>query len=135
MFSKMFNHVNLLQKSLDATWMRQEVIAQNIANADTPDYKSKHLEFESLFRQAIEDSGRPNTTKPKPGHIAINTSDPLEVNPVLVTENWHTMRMDGNNVDIDQEMVELSENTIQYNALVGQVNSELARLKLAVTGR
>lgn len=134
MLNRIFNHANLMEKSLDVMSLRHEIIAHNIANADTPDYDTQHVEFESLFRQAIEDQNGLRMKTSSPGHITINTSNPLEVSPVVVSETWHTMRMDGNNVDIDREMTELAANTLRYNLTVQQVSSELARLKLAITG-
>lgn len=134
MFNRVFNHVNLMEKSLDAMSLRQEVIANNIANADTPNYKSQHVEFETIFQQAIEDQSGFKMKTSSPGHITISTNDPLEVNPLVVSETWHTMRMDGNNVDPDQEMTDLAMNTIRMNLTMQQVNDELRRLKTAITG-
>lgn len=134
MFSKMFNHINLLEKSLDVAWLRNETIAQNIANADTPNYKSKHVEFETMFRQALEDGNTVPTKTTRSGHFVITPSDPLKVDASVVSETHHTMRMDGNNVDIDQEMVEMAENTIQYNTLIQKTSKEFSLLKLAIRG-
>ncbi len=134
LLDRLFGHVNLLAKGMDVAWQRQEVISQNIANADTPNYKSQHIEFETAFRQALEDQGSiPNKTT-RPGHFQFSPSDPLAVNPVVVSETHHSMRMDGNNVDVDQEMVELSQNTILYNEEVNKANAEFSRLRLAITG-
>jgi flagellar basal-body rod protein FlgB len=134
MFNQMFNHVNLMQKSLDVLWLRQEVISNNIANVDTPNYKSQHVEFETMFRQALEDQGQLSMKVSSPRHIQAVPSNPLDVDPTVVSETWGTMRMDGNNVDVDQEMTELGMNTIQYNLTIQKVNGELQRLKTAITG-
>lgn len=134
MFDKMFNHINLIGKSLDASWTRQEVISHNIANAETPNYKSQHVEFETMFRQALEDNNGFETKTTRPGHMKAVTADPLAVQPEVVSETYHTMRMDGNNVDIDQEMTELAQNTILYNELVNKANMEFTRLRIAITG-
>lgn len=136
MLSRVFNHTNLMEKGLDAMSLRHEVIANNIANGDTPNYNVQHVEFESLFRQAIEDqtNGSVKLKTSSPRHIESDFADPLAVNSVVVSETWHTMRMDGNNVDVDQEMNELAMNTIRYNLTLQQVSSELGRLKLAITG-
>ncbi len=134
MFNKVFNHINLLNKGMDVAWTRQEVISHNIANAETPGYKSQHVEFETLFRQALEDNNGFETKTTRPGHIKVTTADPLAVRPAVVSETHHSMRMDENSVDIDAEMVELAENTIQYNELVNKANMEFSRLRLAITG-
>jgi flagellar basal-body rod protein FlgB len=130
----MFNHVNLIEKSMDVMLLRQDVISNNIANADTPDYDAKHIEFETMFRQAIEDESGFTMKTSSPRHINAVPNDPLAVSPVEVSETWHTMRMDGNNVDVEREMVLQAENTIRYHLAAQQVNSELGRLRLAITG-
>lgn len=134
MLNRIFNHVNLMEKGIDAMSLRQEVIANNIANADTPGYKSQHVEFESIFRQAIEDQTGFQMKTSSPNHITSSRGNPLEVNPVVVSETWHTARMDGGNVDPDQEMTELAMNTIRMNMAMQQTSDELRRLKTAITG-
>lgn len=134
MFGNLFSHIDLLGKGMDVSWLRQEVISHNIANAETPDYKSQHVEFETLFRQALEDNGGFETKTTRPGHRKVVTADPLAVQPSVVSETHYTMRMDGNNVDADAEMVELAQNTILYNQLVNKANMEFSRLRIAITG-
>ncbi|MCL2030403.1 MAG: flagellar basal body rod protein FlgB [Oscillospiraceae bacterium] len=136
MFARMFNHTNLMQKSLDVMALRQEVIAHNIANADTPNYKVQHVEFESLYRQALQDraNGAVQLKTSSPRHIQSDFANPEKVSPAVVSETWHTMRMDGSNVDVDQEMTELAMNTIRYQLTLQQVSEELKRLKTAITG-
>jgi flagellar basal-body rod protein FlgB len=132
----MYNHTNLLHKSLDVLSLRQEVIAHNMANNDTPDYKAQHVAFESLYRQAVEDqkNGAIRMKTSSSRHFEGEYPDPDAVAPVVVSENWHTMRMDGNNVDVDQEMNDLAVNTIRYNLTIQQVTDELRRLRTAITG-
>ena len=135
MFNRMFNHINLMEKSLDTLWLRQEVIAHNIANAETPGYKTQHVEFEEAFRQAlVQNQGQLALKTSTPGHITITTGTPMDIQPVVVRENWHTKRMDGNNVDIDGEMTELAANTIQYNLTVQKLTGEMQRLRTAIAG-
>ena len=131
MLSKMFAHTSLLQKGLDASWQRNEVISHNLANVDTPNFKAQRVEFEGEFRRALEGNAF-QAAKTHPGHIDFGTADPLAVSPKIVTDTATSMRMDGNNVDPDAEMVELAKNTIQYNMLVTKISKELARLKYAV---
>ena len=132
MFDRIFGQVNRLEKGLDAAWMRQEVISHNIANADTPGYKRQFVEFEDMFRKALEghDVSALKTTRSR--HMVPGSSD---VGLAVVREMWTTMRMDENNVDPDREMTDLAQNTIMYNALTGQVNSEFNRLRMVITGR
>lgn len=132
MFSKLFRHTDLLGKSLDATWQRQTVISQNIANNDTPGYKTQHVEFETAFQSALAGETHFTAARTHEKHYAFGASDPLDVEPMVIRNTNTTMRMDGNNVDVEYEMNELAKNTIQYNMLITKVNKELGRLKYAV---
>lgn len=134
MISKLFNHTDLLQKSLDVTALRQEVIANNIANGDTPGYKAQHVEFESVFRKALEGNGDLAMKTSSDRHIGNGTGSPFDVSPTIVTESGTTMRMDGNNVDVDSEMTELAANTIQYQTTIQLLNNEFSRLRTAIKG-
>lgn len=132
--NKLFSGVDLLQKGLDAAWLRNEVITNNIANAETPNYKSSSVKFETLFKSAIEDAdGGFHTKRTRDKHLSF--SDDMMVDDVaaVVEKNSDsTMRMDGNNVDIEAENVELARNTIYYYTVTEQINSEFTRLSMAI---
>ena len=134
MFDKVFNQVNLIQKGLDTSWLRQEVISHNLANADTPRYKTKHVSFEGELKSALEKRDPNALWATKEGHFEIKQPDPANVKPQVVTEWHHTYRMDENNVDPDREMANMAANTITYNALTGQISSEFSRLRMAIKG-
>lgn len=133
MLNRLFNHSNILEKSLDASWLKMEINSQNIANNDTPGYNAKRVEFDEEFSQALNATGFPMKTS-RGKHMNTSESNPLNVTPRVVSDTHYVARMDDNNVDIDKEMVEFAKNTIQYNALVQKVNSEFSRLKLAIRG-
>ncbi len=133
MFNKMFRQVNLMQRGMDAAWMREEVINNNIVNADTPNYKAQHVEFESMMQAALSGEGGLEGTATDQKHFKIGgVSDPLKVNPVTLTDMHYTERMDGSNVNIDREMAELAENYIRYSAMQTQVSSEFNRLRMVI---
>lgn len=126
----LFSNIRLLEKGLNATWLRNTVIANNIANVDTPGYKSSRVEFESILESKLQEGAlNGKTTNPK--HISINTSIE-DANPIVEKNKNTTMRMDGNNVDIDVEMAELARNSIKYNALIEKTLRDLARIKTAI---
>ena len=129
----MFRHVDLMQRGMDAAWKRQEVISHNIANADTPDYKAQHVEFESALRAAMSGEGGLQTSTTNERHFKIGgTPDPTRVMPAVVTDAHYTIRMDGSNVDIDHQMVQLAETYIRYSMLQTQVTSELSKLRMVI---
>ncbi|MCL2003389.1 MAG: flagellar basal body rod protein FlgB [Oscillospiraceae bacterium] len=132
MFNKMFSNIDLMHRGLDAAWMRHSVISHNIANVDTPGYKAQHVEFESVLKAAMRGDGGIQMTVTHPGHIQIHPPNPAQARPVTVTDNHYTIRMDDNNVDIDHQMAQMVQNTIQYNALSDRVTSSFSRLKLVI---
>ncbi len=128
MIDKIFNNVGVLQKGLDASWLKNQVISNNIANVDTPNFKSSSVSFESMFKSALNgESFAARKTREK--HIDFK-SQSLEA---TVTTNEGTSNgLDGNNVDIDYENAELAKNTIYYNTLIEQVSSEFRKLNSAI---
>jgi flagellar basal-body rod protein FlgB len=131
LINDLFDNVNLLEKGLDASWLKNKVITNNIANVDTPQFKASHVEFESVFRNALDndDGFRAKTTRPEHYDFSDISKD---ASPVVSQENNLTYRMDGNNVDIDYENLELAKNTIFYNELATQVSSEFRRLDTVI---
>lgn len=116
--NNMFNTTDILGKAIEGTWARNEAIASNLANVDTPGYKRKEVVFENYLQQAMKGNGKV-------------TSEELErIKPKTITDlNTASYRLDGNNVDVDAEMGYLAENQLRYNALVSQVNYNFSRIK------
>jgi flagellar basal-body rod protein FlgB len=132
MLPDIFRTTDLLQKGLDAAQLRHDVIANNIANIDTPGFKQSNVEFESYMKEALGGGGGFEAKRTRPEHI---TFDGEEAAPKVVVDDSTTMRMDGNNVDIDKQMADMAKNSIWYDTLVEKLNGEITRLKLAIDGR
>jgi flagellar basal-body rod protein FlgB len=137
MWDKLFKSVDLLQHGLSASWKRNAVIRNNIANVETPGFKASDLQFESLFAEALESTEAPGGfvgRKTHSRHIDIgrNTTRPEDVTPRVVRNNDVSMRMDGNNVNAESENVKLAQNSLMYNTMLTKLNSELTRIKMAV---
>jgi flagellar basal-body rod protein FlgB len=129
-----FKDVGSLQQGLQASWTRNSVITNNIANVDTPGFKSSSVQFEDMYKQSIEDQADGfQLQKTQSDHMDIGTPDPEDVQPVVVQNSDTTERMDGNNVDIDQQMSDMAKNVIYYNALTRKVTGELQQLSYAIT--
>ena len=125
--SSVFDYVNVMGKAADAAWQRNEIIANNIANVDTPNYKRQDINFEAQLRRALGES-RYETVDAKVAHITTS-----ELKPRVYTDAANfSYRVDGNNVDIDTENVELASNQIQYNGLVTSINHEFSNLKMVL---
>ena len=187
MIQKMFNSIDLLQKGMDAAWLRNEVITNNIANAETPNFKSSSVAFETMFKKALEDqvqaqsapgdeiaqqdafsnniSSQYENKRTRDKHIVFSPNEDIvdtanglneefsnnrtrgshfnfdgstqaqrlsDISPVVSQNDDLTMRMDGNNVDVEAENVALARNTIYYYTLTEQMNSEFSRLGMAI---
>jgi flagellar basal-body rod protein FlgB len=117
-----------LNKSIDLRLNRQNIINSNIANAETPNYKAKVVDFEDALAKAIATDER--FAKAAPGSVSnqINAVKPnVYDNPDINITN------DGNTVDMEKEMAALAENTVLYKAAVQLINKKLAQMKYAVT--
>ncbi len=132
MWDKLFAPIDLMQKGLEASWLRNAVIRDNIANAQTPDFKSSDVHFETIFARALSQNTGLGTKMTREGHIDFNRSDLSSLTARVERNDERSMRMDGNNVDIEAENVKLAQNSIFYNTVVYKLNSELARIKMAI---
>lgn len=137
MLDKMFSSVNTLQKGLNASWLRNEVISNNIANVDTPGFKASRVRFEDLMASAVENGADSGTGMEVTNerHIQGGQASAFEqVEPEIITDETTSVRLDGNNVNIENEMVELAKNSIEYYATVSKINSEFRKLNTAING-
>lgn len=132
MLENLTSSLKLREKALDAAWTRNEVIAQNIANVDTPNYKKKTVRFEEYLADALDKDGfKGNTTDRR--HIQIGGSDVDSTNIKVTTENKNlSTRLDGNNVDVESEMASLAKNDIRYNAITQSISGSMAKIKSAI---
>ena len=124
--SDAYNYINVLNKAAEASWTKNEIIANNIANVDTPDYKRKDLNFESLLSEALSD----NSIYTKNMDKKVANLNLASLKPRVYTEYSNlSYRYDGNNVDIDTEQAYLADNQIKYYTLLDSMTHEFNRLK------
>ena len=112
----------LASAALDYRAARQDMIASNIANADTPNYKSRDISFEQALRAKREEIFQDNTKQLKMAqtsdkHLAFK-NESSSVVPTLYFRDGHMARNDGNSVDIDVETTEMSKNSVMFNAII-----------------
>lgn len=119
---------NLIKKSLDAASLRSKVSAQNIANINTKGYKSYYVSFEDTLKDNI-DALSMKTTDSR--HI---TTTPEEGEITVKQDTTTSMNADGNNVDLDNEMVNQAGNTLMYNAMITAINNKLSDTKYVING-
>ena len=124
--SNAFNYVNVLKKAADASWKRNEVIANNIANVSTPGYKRKDIQFENyLRRELMKDYSTDDDLNRRVANVDL---DRLGTR-VYTDQSELSYRLDGNNVDINTENANLAENQIRYYALLNSMTQEFSRIK------
>ena len=124
--SNAFNYVNVLKKAADASWKRNEVISNNIANVSTPGYKRKDIQFESyLRRELMRDYSSDDDLNRRVANVQL---DKLGTR-VYTDQSELSYRLDGNNVDINTENANLAENQIRYYALLNSMTQEFSRIK------
>ncbi|MBE5967578.1 MAG: flagellar basal body rod protein FlgB [Lachnospiraceae bacterium] len=126
--SNAFNYINVLNKAADASWVRNEVISNNIANVDTPGYKRKDVQFESYLRSALLGD---NSLEKRVSDAHLDS-----LNPSIYTDNISlSYRLDGNNVNIDTESANLAQNQVRYYSLIDSMSQEFGRLKTVLQAK
>ena len=125
--SNALNYFNVLDKAADASWLRNDAIANNLANVSTPGYKREDITFEKELTKALKHSDY-HTMDAKVKHL---TTDQLQAR-TYKDYNSLSYRLDGNNVDPETESVMLAKNQIKYEGLLNSINSEFSNLRAAM---
>jgi len=135
------NSMLLAQRSLDVTWTKQKMALDNIANVDTPGYKAKYVLFEDELKKKLYDVHQLHL---RDNLISVNSRrdkisdyrNAIQNTQMRVKQSEEeSMRMDGNNVNLDVEELEIARNAYQYQFALRHVSDQLARLRLAIEGR
>lgn len=125
--SGIYNYVNVLGKAADASWARNELLNNNIANATTPGYKRQDIRFESYLEEQLR--GIRGSIDQRVGNVDIK-----KLNYTTYTDlSNYRYRLDRNNVDQAVEQAELASNQIKYQALTASITSEFNRLSTAMS--
>ena len=119
-----FDYINVLNRAADAAWQRNEAISNNIANVDTPGYKRQDVAFESVLQQALGNN-RYQSMDDKVANVNLSR---LRGRAYVDYANY-SYRLDGNNVDIENENVMLAENQLKYQGLISSISQEFTNLQ------
>ncbi|MBR3457665.1 MAG: flagellar basal body rod protein FlgB [Selenomonadaceae bacterium] len=127
------SNFDYLQRGLQAATLRHEVISNNIANVNTPRFKKSNVIFEELLARELEpeQEGQVEIVRTHDRHLPVLFQG--KASAIIQEEKTDTMRVDGNNVDIDAEMAGLAKNQLYYNALATQLRGYVRRLKDAIS--
>ena len=126
-------------RALDASTLRQEVIANNIANVDTPGFKRSDVRFEQLLQRELNEFKSTFVGhRTDPRHYVIgkpSKSNQQLIQPEIVTDNKTSMNNNENNVDVDYEMSLMAKNQLYYQTLIQQLNGQIKKVRTAIDGR
>ncbi len=117
------NGVSLTEKMLDYLWTRETVTLNNIANVDTPGFKSQYITFEEELSRRLSESSASGS--PREAVAQAIDSSRLRIH----TTRSETTRLDGNNVDMDQEQVQLVRTAYEYQYMLNSLSNDISRLK------
>lgn len=122
--SNVYDYINVLETSLSAAATRQEVIANNIANVNTPNFKRKDVRFETELKHAFSHSDE-STVDARVRHLDLDALEP----EVYTDYAELSYRYDGNNVDINNENAILAKEQIKYEGLMDSMNRDFSMIK------
>lgn len=125
--SNAFDYINVLDKAADAAALRNELISNNIANQDTPNYKRQDVNFEAQLTKALHNSKYISIDD----KVANLRNSALKPRQYTDYENY-SYRLDGNNVDPEQEQVMLAANQLKYQGLTKSINAEFSNLSMVM---
>jgi flagellar basal-body rod protein FlgB len=139
-FSASFDkNLNLLKRGLDVSLLRYNVTANNIANADTPNFKRSVVSFESELKRLMDlEKQQP----PFEGALMYDRSHEMfkartsdEVQPQVTLDYLTTAKNNGNNVDMEEEVMTATNTQLLYQAMLSEVNGEFQRMNISLSMR
>lgn len=121
------NALLMMERSMDFLWTKQTAILDNLANVETPNYKTKYVTFEETFRSRLQAASNGS---------ASDMRDTLENTQatIHVADN-ETARMDGNGVDATEQSIELARNALQQQHVMNAISTDLSLIRTAIRGQ
>lgn len=126
------NTTNALGTSLNMRLLKHNITSSNIANAETPGYHAKKIDFEEALARALDIDGLRGMSTSSDSHFVVGGKT-NRVRPDIYENPEGAINNDGNTVDLEREMSNLAENTIMYKAALSLINKKMAALRYAVT--
>jgi flagellar basal-body rod protein FlgB len=111
--------IDVLDKSMDLYLLRHQITSDNIANAETPFFKARRVDFEQELQRAVEESD-------------MGLRDIASVTPNIYEDPYSEVGQDLNSVDMDREMAEMTKNDVRYSATTQTISKKFALLKYAI---
>ena len=124
-----------MERGLSAANLRHEVISDNLANVNTPNFKRSEVVFEELLAKELygdDDKGKLQMVRTHDRHLPFKKFERAEAR--VDRDDTTVMRVDNNNVDIDMEMASLAKNQLWYNAMARSLGGHISKLKSVMQG-
>ena len=122
------NSFFMMEKAMGFLWTKQAAILDNIANAETPNYKAKLVTFEEELKEKL-DKARASATPRE------SVREVLEETEFAVTEQLESTRMDDNGVNVTEQSIEMIRNAYQLQYVMNAISTDLSTLRTAVRGQ
>ena len=122
------NSFLMMEKSMGFLWTKQAAILDNIANAETPNYKAKVVTFEESLKDKLERAKSSATPRAAVREV-------LETTEFSVTEQMESTRMDDNGVNVTEQSAEMIRNAYQLQYVMNAINTDLSTLRTAIRGQ
>jgi flagellar basal-body rod protein FlgB len=121
--------MQVLERGLEYSMVRQRILAQNVANVETPHYRRKDVDFQSVFQDVLQ---RGETLPLSVTHRAHFQDQVENSQEARVLEEAYVVRQDRSGVDVEKEMVTVVENALYYQALARMVSDKLGLLRTVI---
>lgn len=112
--------------------MRQELISSNVANANTPGFKAKKMDFEEALARALDVDGQMHMNVKDGRHYNVGNGGFNNLEPEIYDNPNGVVSENGNTVDVEAEMAQMAENKLMYDALVQLINKKMGMMKYAI---
>lgn len=122
-----------LMTSVNFRQMRQELISSNIANAETPGYRAKRIDFEKALARALDVDGQNRLNTSDKLHHDVGSGGFENIQPEIYEDPNGVVSPDGNSVDVTEEMRLMAENKILYDAAIQLINKKVGLMKYAIS--
>ena len=122
------NTMLMLEKSMNFQWTKQNVLLDNIANAETPNYKAKYVTFEDALSDRIQAAALEKKSLSSIRNVLSSSA------PTIRTNNTESARMDDNGVNVTEQTLEMVRNAYQMQYVLNAINSDFSTLRTAIRG-
>ena len=122
------NTMLMLEKSMNFQWTKQNVLLDNIANAETPNYKAKYVTFEDALSDRLQAAAMEKKSLSGIRNVLTTSS------PTIRTNTAESTRMDGNSVNVTEQTLEMVRNAYQMQYVFNAISSDFSILRSAIRG-